>query len=154
MNSEIAKALIALIFTGVIGGILKVYLDYKAKQMELIWDKRLEAYIEFVKKTALFPLYPPREVKYKDVFNLSLEFRDWYFAGNGIVLSKSFRDEYFKLQEYLLTITKNKIVSEDNIGVEYTVLQKKCSALRTLIVEELDSRENPFSYRFTSKRKA
>ena len=154
MDSEIGKALIGLVFTGILGGILKVYLDYKSQQMEKIWEKRLEAYTKFVQMTALFPRYPPKEVTWKEVYKLSTDFRNWYFEGNGIFLSSEFRDKYFKLQEQILAITNGKTESEEKLESEYDCLRKECSMLRTLITKELDSRENPFWYRFKRNRSA
>lgn len=36
MDNEIAKAIIALLLTGIVGGTIKVYLDNKARLMEKI----------------------------------------------------------------------------------------------------------------------
>jgi hypothetical protein len=93
MTANLQEALIALIITGIIGGIIKVYLDYTSTLMEKIWEKRLEAYMEFVKRTALFPKFPQRVVYWNEVYNLSKDFRDWYFAGYGLVLSITVRDK-------------------------------------------------------------
>lgn len=152
MDTEIEKALIALVFTGIIGGIMKVYFDYKSKLMENIWEKRLEAYIKFVTITALFPKYPRKEVRWKDVYNLSIDFRDWYFEGNGLVVSTEFRDKYFDLQEYILTITTGKIDSEQKLNdAEYDDLRGRCSKLRSLMAKELESRESPIWHRLSKK---
>ncbi len=155
MNAEIGKALIALVITGIIGGIIKVYLDYKSKLMGNIWENRLEAYMKFVRRTALFPKYPRKEVRWKEVFNLSMDFRDWYFEGYGLVLSTKIRDNYFDLQEYILIITKEKIDSEQKLDdKEYDDLRERCSNLRSLMAKELESRESPIWYRFTKEPKA
>ena len=150
MNFEIQKALVGLIFTGVIGAIFKVYFDYKVKLMENIWEKRLDAYMKFVKLTSLFPKYPRQEVNWKQVYHLSENFRDWYFEGHGLLLSTKIRDSYFSLQDNIISITKEKINSVEKISdTEYEHLRKKCSLIRSLMAKELDSRENPFWHYFT-----
>lgn len=154
MEKEVANALIALVFTGIIGGILKIYFDYKSKLMENVWEKRLEAYINFIKLTALFPLYPRKKVKWKDVYNLSISFRDWYFKGYGIVVSTEFRDKYLNFQKYIRDITEDEIESEENLtDKEYDDLKDRCFKLRSLMAKELESRESPIWYRFTKEKK-
>lgn len=155
MDTELQKALVALVFTGIIGGMVKLYLDYRAKLLENIWQKRLEAYTKFVKLTSLFPKYPFRkEVNWQDVLQLTIDFRDWYFEGNGIVISRDFRDVYFDLQKHIVAAlsperVNHKIRLED---ADYDDLRERCSALRTLMARELESRENPIWYRFTKKK--
>lgn len=155
MDNELAKAIIALLVTGIAGGIFKIYLDYKSKLMEKVLEKRLSAYMEFVKKTSLLPKYPPREVKWKDIYNLSIEFRNWYFEGHGLVLSSVIRDVYFNLQEYLEAKTINRKESELVLSKdEYEDVRKKCSVLRTLMARDLESRESPIWHHFMKKTQA
>ncbi len=40
-RNGISKALIVLFIRGIIGGVIKVYLNYKSTLMENIWEKRL-----------------------------------------------------------------------------------------------------------------
>lgn len=157
MNAELEKALIALIIGGIIGGMLKLYLDYQAKLLENLWQKRLEAYTKFVKLTALFPKYPYRNpVNWNDVFKLSIAFRDWYFEGNGIVISSDFREMYFALQEYMISVfTAEKVNNKQPLeDPEYDDFREKCSRLRTLMARELESRERPIWYRFRKQKAA
>jgi hypothetical protein len=157
MYEEMQKALIALIILGVVGGVVKLYMDYQAKLLENLWQKRLEAYTKFVKLTSLFPQYPfHNQVNWQDVLQLSIGFRDWYFEGNGIVISRYFREMYFDLQKYIVAAVSadrvnNKIRLND---LEYEDLRKRCSKLRTLMAKELDSREHPIWFRFRKQKEA
>ena len=144
MQTKILETLIALVFTGIIGGVIKVYLDYKSKLMENVWEKRLEAYMQFVRRTALLPKYPKKEVSWKEVYKLSTDFRDWYFEGHGLVTSAKFRLAYFSLQKHILNITKGRKDSEEKLGeAEYEELRHRCSKMRKLMADELESRESP-----------
>lgn len=79
----IEDALVTLVISVVIGGLIKLYLDYKTKLSGALWKKRLDACLVFVKLTTFFPKYPKKEIIWRDVYSLSLNFRDWYFNGAG-----------------------------------------------------------------------
>lgn len=150
----ILQAIFALLFTGVIGGGVKLFFDYKSKLMGSIWEHRLTAYIEFVKLTALFPKYPKAKVQWHEVYSLCKAFREWYFKGHGLLLSNDIRDHYFDLQKYLIKNTKDRKNSLEVLShSEYKAIRKKCSYIRSLMARELQSRESPI-WHFFSKRQS
>lgn len=157
MNEDFQKAVIALIISTIIGGVIKLYLDYKTKILEKLWEKRLNGYTEFVKLTSLFPQYPYyKSVTWADVFQLSIDFRDWYFQGYAIVVSGAFREKYFDLQKYISTQVSaervnNKVKLEMHQIEDFRV---RCSQIRTQIARELESRENPIWYWLKPSKKA
>lgn len=154
MENEITKAIIGLIITVLIGGFVKLYFDYKSAVMENIWEKRLEAYMKFCKATDLFPMYPSRvrEAIWKDVYATTLKFKEWYFEGYGLVLHSALRDEYFSLQRFLNKELKEKENSEEKIGEEkYEEIRRKCSAMRTRMINTLELRIDPIWPSLTKK---
>ncbi|MBP6237637.1 MAG: hypothetical protein KA536_15915 [Saprospiraceae bacterium] len=152
MSGELEKAIFALIFSGIIGAIFKIYLDYKFQKLGNVLEKRTLAYTEFVKLTGLFSKYPIREVKWKDLYRLCEQFRDWYFEGHGVYISKEVKEKYFKLQELIINKSKDKENSIEEISqTDYDLFQNKCSEIRNQIALEVESRVSPIWSFFSRK---
>ncbi len=146
MENEIAKSIIGLIITIVVGGLVQLYLNYKTAVIASIWEKRLEGYMKFCKATRYFPLYPSRtsEATWKDVSTTSLLFKQWYFEGYGLLLHQNLRPEYFKLQKFLVNCLQQHVDTEEKMGDEkYEEIRKACSALRTKMINALEIRKSP-----------
>jgi hypothetical protein len=107
--------------------------------------RRIEVYHELWKSTALLPKWPRADnVTYADLAALSETLRHWYYEGGGIYLSKTSRDEgYGPLQGTIASV-----LGHGKSGVlepgDYEAVRKKCSALRTRLTEDIESRrESP-----------
>lgn len=102
--------------------------------------RRIDVYSELWEKTGTLPLWPRnRELRYADLQNLNLAFRDWYFKKGGIYLSRNAREAYGELQRHLVSVLA---ASSDSLVTDsdYESIQKKCSALRAELTKDLLSR--------------
>ena len=88
-------------------------------------------------------------VTYKDLANLSEQFRDWYFREGGLFLSSKARNTYGKLQGCVSNVLRQEkgkeavVISCDH----YVLIRDKCSALRTEMTKDLQSRRRMFLIR-------
>ncbi len=62
-------------------------------------EARLNAYPWLWKMTELLPLWPPDEVRYEQLVDLSYRMRNWYFNQGGIYLSRPAQFAYLRAQQ-------------------------------------------------------
>jgi len=163
MQTALISALIALIFGGLLGGLLKLYFDYNSKVVTDLWSKRYEAYSKLWKLTEVLPKYSRKdEVTFDELANFALAMRHWYFETGGILLSDQCRDAYFaiqiKIREVISKVNEEykehyKDIVIDHVKIEtdngesitvYDVIQKLCSNMRTEMTRDLLSRRRNF----------
>ncbi len=161
MDASISELVLAIL-AGVGGGgaivaalaawLGKVWADRLSQAQQYIGEidldlrkRRIAAYETLWKSTALLPKWPRAEnVTYADLASLSQQLRQWYYDSGGMYLSSTSRDEgYGPLQGALASV-----LSDGNTGVisasDYEAIRKKCSTLRTLLTEDIESRrESP-----------
>jgi hypothetical protein len=161
MNASLSELLLAIL-AGVGGGGMivaalaawlgKVWADRLSQTQKYIGEidldlrkRRIEVYESLWKSTALLPKWPRAEnVTYADLAALSQQLRQWYYDNGGMYLSRTSRDEgYGPLQGAIASV-----LSDDKTGVlspgDYEAVRKKCSALRTMLTDDIESRrESP-----------
>ena len=111
--------------------------------------RRIEVYKDLWEKTALLPRWPKDEkVTYADLLKFTINLKDWYFMTGGMYLSRTTHDEgYFPLQkelEKVLNKGKDGPLSLENPN-DYEAIRDKCSALRSLLARDIQSRREPLS---------
>jgi hypothetical protein len=103
--------------------------------------RRIDAYKLIWKATAILPAWPKDpKVTYGHLDTFSSELKDWYFKTGGIFLSYNAHHKgYIPLQEAIETLNvQDKSVSlTDN---DYKTIREKCSQLRTLLTQDIQSR--------------
>jgi hypothetical protein len=125
--------------------VVKLRQDLRAEYDKDLRGRRIPEYIKLWKLTDLFPKYGrTKDPTAADVREFTVSLKDWYFEGGGMLLSKSSRDTYFALQDALgglpaLTLPNGRPLDE----AVYERIRKKCSALRTALVEDVGSRRGP-----------
>jgi hypothetical protein len=161
MNTSISELVLAIL-AGMGGGgaiiaalaawLGKVWADRMSQTQRLIGEidldlrkRRIDAYQPLWKATALLPKWPRNdEATYEQLATLSHTLRCWYYETGGMYLSRTARDlGYGPLQGTIATVIaggkSGRIEASD-----YEAVRKKCSELRTLMTEDIESRrESP-----------
>ena len=141
----VVSALTGAVVTAV-AAIIQNILSLRAKFDESLRESRLAAYKPLWKKTKLLPMWPRADnVTYAAIQKLSEDFREWYFDVGGIYLSAQSRKTFENVQKKLCEVVESDQAREDEnasiTGTEYDIVQSKCSALRTELTRDLQSRK-------------
>jgi hypothetical protein len=149
--------------TSYVGAVIKTYFDMNTKIDEQLRERRLDPYKEIWLKTAILPRWPRATgVTYAQLRQFSGDLRDWYFGQGGIYMSARTRDAYFAVQEALAQVAlvpdvppppADQPVPEPRIwagiisSAEYDLIRGKCSALRTELTTDIQSRRRAAFWR-------
>ena len=93
----------------------------------------------------MLPKWPRAEnVTYEQLLKLNQDLRTWYFTRGGMYLSRTaHRDAYSPLQDKLAGVLKSNTTGNIS-GDHYDLIRDKCSALRTSLANDIESRrESP-----------
>lgn len=107
--------------------------------------RRIEVYKRVWKETGLLPKWPEAEgVSYEKLWRLSEWLRDWYFDEGGMYLSRTTHNNGFApLQDAIADLRKQNHTGEIT-PEHYKLIRSKCSALRTAMALDIESRrESP-----------
>jgi len=138
----------AVIIAALAAWLGKVWADRIAQSQKLLQDididlrkRRIEVYAELWKATALLPKWPRASgVTYEKLLGFSESLRAWYFEKGGMYLSRSTHtNAYAPLQDGLAEIlqaNKSGIISDKH----YEAIRERCSALRTALASDIESR--------------
>lgn len=146
------------IFSAIGGAILtaivfmvKNAVSQRTKIDETVLIERRELYKKLWEKTKLLPKWPKAtNVTYEKLHTLSEELRDWYFNEGGIYLSAEARQAYEHVQSSLcqaVEANQNKeaaTIAATITDSEYKQIRSFCSALRSELTQDLQSRKRAF----------
>src|SRR5829696_5491193 len=94
LRTIIVSALIGAVVSFV-GTLLTYFLGTRTRIDENLRQKRAEAYKDLWKLTDLLPMWPRSlDVTYKNLLDLSQDFKNWYFTQGGLYLSEESRSAY------------------------------------------------------------
>ena len=140
MGEEIVAALIGLV-VGAAGAWVKAVLAIRAKVNEELRALRLAAYPPVYRLSAALSFWPPAELTGDELLDLNLRLRDWYFSTGGLFLSENSRTRYGELKQL---ICAHLDAMEDRSATvprwAYQDLADTCSAFRTALTEDLETR--------------
>jgi hypothetical protein len=131
--------------TAVAGGAITKTVDSwlgsRSKVGEELREERLRTYLPVWNRTRIVSRWPRTEATYGDLDALHRDLREWYFGVGGIYLSENARDRYGKMQELI----DAHLAGVQNLSAElpdsaYTGLMDECSAFRSALTEDLESR--------------
>lgn len=103
--------------------------------------RRIDAYATLWKATSALPKWPRDEsLRYEDLRALSEGLRAWYYETGGMFLSrKTHAEGYGPLQGAIAQILREGRSGPLTPG-DYETVREKCSALRTLLADDIESR--------------
>jgi len=137
-----------VIIAGLSAWLGKVWADRIAQVQKLTWEidldlrkRRIEVYGELWEATAVLPKWPKAQgVKYEDLLTLSRTLKNWYFHRGGMYLSRATHsDAYSPLQDTLASVLETNPTGPIS-DAHYEQVRKKCSALRTALANDMQSR--------------
>jgi hypothetical protein len=146
VSSPLFIALIGIAGT-VLGALVNGALATRAKVNEEMRQLRLNSYPLLWQLTSSFSRWPRMTNTYADLEELHRWFRSWYYEAGGLHLSENSRARYKEVQELMaahLGASGGQATPAQPRGPilddVYGGLQEACSALRTALTEDLESR--------------
>jgi Holliday junction resolvase-like predicted endonuclease len=140
--TELYAAMIGLL-VGAAGAWVKAVLAIREKVGEELRARRLATYPAVWRESAVLSYWPPAKLTYEDLAALNLRLRAWYFTIGGLYLSENSRQRYGELKELICADLEHwgAVEVEGELGRErYSDLAKTCSAFRTALTEDLQTR--------------
>jgi hypothetical protein len=138
------KEIIALVFGGILGALLKYWWDYRGMVHKELWAKRYEEYKKMFELAGNFPLYPAKApITYQQLLKVSEGMRDWFFKEGGLLLSVKTRNKYFKVQkenQSTLRTNQAKDMNKEISDAEYDSIRTLFSQFRRAMTDDLMSR--------------
>jgi hypothetical protein len=153
MNDQIGVIIISALVGGFVSAIVNFAqnrMNVSAKIDEAVRADRAKYYQLLWQLMGVFPLWPrPNKVTYEELNVFSEAMRDWYFSGGGMYLSKEAREAYEEMQGKTIAVILKSIPEAewhkalpDGENQHYQQIQKKLSALRTHMTNDLLSRRS------------
>jgi len=138
----------AVIIAGLAAWLGKVWADRIAQTQNLLQEididlrtRRIGVYEDLWKSTAILPKWPKATgVTYEQLRLFSEALRNWYFEKGGMYLSCStHKTAYCPLQETLEEVLRKHRLGPIS-GEDYDAIRERCSALRTALAGDIESR--------------
>lgn len=133
----------AAVAGGLVTKMVENWLGARSKVTEELRDDRLRVYPLVWEQTKVFSNWPWTNATYKDVESLHDWLRVWYFETGGLYLSEYARRRYGDMQELIelhLDSRPPQAATTQLAEDVYTDLMTSCSAFRTSLTEDLESR--------------
>jgi hypothetical protein len=144
MSQELVAALIGLL-VGAAGAWVRAVLAIREKVNEELRGRRIDAYPAVYRLTAALSLWPPARMSYEELFQLTLELRQWYFTTGGLYLSARSRERYGEMKQLICAYLDELAEEEERsahdvpLGV-YDDLTITTRAFRNSLTEDLETR--------------
>jgi hypothetical protein len=146
ISTPLLIALIGIAGT-VLGALVNGALATRAKINEEMRQLRLNSYPLLWQLTSRFSRWPRMTNTYADLEEFHRQFRVWYYDTGGLHLSENSRARYGEVQELMAThlgAPEGQPMPVQPGGAlpdsAYSGLLEACSALRTALTEDLESR--------------
>jgi hypothetical protein len=145
MSDDLSTAAIAgtaALLTAVVGGLITGAVNARAQAGEDLRTVRLQSYPLIWRLTSLLPAWPPATITVGQLWHLQRQLMKWYFQTGGYQLSENARARYGELQQHLAKLLPAE-PTDPSVELDpgtYEQVRQSCSALRTALTEDLESR--------------
>jgi hypothetical protein len=145
MSSDLSTAVIAgtaALLTAVVGSLITGAVNARAAAGEDLRAARLQSYPIIWRLTGLLPAWPPATITLGQLWHLQVALQKWYFQTGGYHLSENARTRYGELQQHLDKLLPGE-PPDPSVELDretYEHVRQSCSALRTALTEDLESR--------------
>jgi hypothetical protein len=115
----------------------------RAKTGEELRDRREEVYPSVWLLTSAVSSYPPAEIRWRDLVELHLALRAWYYETGGLYMSESTRHRFGDAQEVIGAYLHGHEALGPDARIDdadYEAVAATCSAFRTALTEDLATR--------------
>jgi hypothetical protein len=125
----------------------KTRMDLASQYDINLQNKRFEAYSELWKLMELLAKWSPPKatLSYKDLKEISCNFRHWYFSKGGLYISEPSMLDYGRFQDEIIKLTRDKDENEILPDPERESIRKLSSELRHALTVDIASRRKPMT---------
>jgi hypothetical protein len=139
---EALIGLLGALAGGTLTALVNGWLAARARIAEELREQRLDPYRAVWAQTALFSRWPWTDATYGRVRSFHLELRQWYYGDGGMLMSENARVRYGNVQDVAAALVELGRPDDDALDAEhYEPLMQACSAFRTALTEDLESRQ-------------
>jgi hypothetical protein len=134
---------IGAILVAAVGAIIGAAINSRAKIDEGLREQRLQVYPPLWAHTSIVSRWPRTSATWRDLAAVHGMLRQWYYGSGGLFMSERSRDLYGDVQVLVDWLVLRREDSADQMtGREYDYLMERCSALRTALTQDLETRSS------------
>jgi hypothetical protein len=126
--------------SGLVSAAANTWLANRSKVSEELREQRLKAYPNVWKRTAKFSRWPRNDVTNAELAEFERDLRTWYYDVGGLYMSENARIHYGHMQELVSAYREGREPARHVTPEAYKDLMESCSAFRTSLTEDLESR--------------
>jgi hypothetical protein len=131
---------VAGLVSGFVSAAANTWLANRSKVSEELREQRLKAYPNVWARTVKFSRWPRNDVSYGELAEFERELRGWYYRVGGLYMSQNARRRYGHMQEVVAAYREGREPERHVAPEAYEDLMEACSAFRTALTEDLESR--------------
>lgn len=134
---------IGAILVATAGAVIGAAVNSRAKIDEGLREQRLQVYPQLWAHTSIASRWPRADVTWRGLAAVHAMLRQWYYGSGGLFMSERSRDLYGDVQELVHWLVVGREDSADQMtGTEYEDVMGRCSALRTALTWDLETRSS------------
>ena len=134
---------IGAILVAAVGAVIGAAINSRAKIDEGLREQRLQVYPQLWAHTSIVSRWPRTDATWRDLAAVHGMLRQWYYGSGGLFMSERSRDLYGDVQVLMDWLVAGREDSADQItGREYEYVMDRCSALRTALTQDLETRSS------------
>jgi hypothetical protein len=126
--------------SGLVSAAANTWLANRSKVSEELREQRLKAYPDVWQRTATFSRWPRNTVTNGELSEFERDLRSWYYRVGGLYMSENARRRYGHAQELVSAYREGREQTHHVTPDAYQDLMEACSAFRTALTEDLESR--------------
>jgi hypothetical protein len=132
----------AALVTGIISSLVTSWLAGREKANEELREQRVNAYPQIWRLTGAVSVWPRTQATWSDLEQLHLRLRRWYYTTGGLYLSEHARQRYGDVQNVIAAHLGQRGGGDAPLpdSPVYDDVQTTCSAFRTSLTEDLETR--------------
>lgn len=135
-------SVVVALVSGLISASVNSWLATRARVSEEMREARLTKYPPLWAKTSMFSRWPRTDATYAHLDSFHRDLRGWFYDVGGLYLSLNSRVRYGELQDIVAAHLRHRPreLGEQIPAAVYDDLMEACSAVRTALTEDLESR--------------
>lgn len=139
----ILLASIGAILVAAVGAVIGAAVNSRAKIDEGLREQRLQVYPQLWAHTSIVSRWPRTGATWLDLAAVHGMLRQWYYGTGGLFMSERSRDLYGDAQILMGWLVAGREDSAEQMtGREYEYMMYRCSALRTALTQDLETRSS------------